>query len=152
MQDHHERHGEDGAVIVEFAIVFVLFMVLLLWGLLTYGFVFGVQQSVTHAAAEAVRSVVNIGDYDGDGDVDEDDARLRIDEVVQEQLAWLDDGGVADDLTWTTTFPTCGNGSPQPVCAHVEVVYDWATYPLFPPLFDVAQPDVITSTASVQYQ
>lgn len=140
---------QDGAVVVEFAIVFVLF-VTLLWGLITYGVIFGAQQSLTHAAAEATRSVVGLGDYNGDGTADSADATERIDEVLRSQLAWLDDTGVTDDLTWTVDYPACGSGTPQPTCAEVTVQFNWEDHALVPALLDVATPATLTSSASVE--
>ena len=59
MRDLAHRDAESGAVVVEFAIVFVLF-VTLLWGLISYGAIFAVQQSLSHAAAEGARAGVDV--------------------------------------------------------------------------------------------
>jgi Flp pilus assembly protein TadG len=143
------RRDQDGAVVVEFAIVFVLFITLL-WGLITYGVIFAAQQSLAHAAAEATRSVVGLGDYDGDGDVDTDDATMRIEEVLRDQLSWLDDTSVSDDVTWVITYPACGSGTPQPVCALVTVSFNWRDHALVPSILDIATPSSLSSSASVQ--
>jgi Flp pilus assembly protein TadG len=52
---------EDGAVIVEFAAIFIVFA-MLLWGLISYGVIFAAQQSLTHAVAEAARATVGMSD------------------------------------------------------------------------------------------
>ncbi|MGH2784027.1 MAG: TadE/TadG family type IV pilus assembly protein, partial [Actinomycetota bacterium] len=42
---------QDGVAAVEFAIVAMVFLVLL-FGILTFGFIFGLDQSMNHAAEE----------------------------------------------------------------------------------------------------
>lgn len=57
------RHGaaqrrQRGVAAIEFAIVFLLFF-MLVWGILTYGFVFAVQQTLTLAAENGARAALH---------------------------------------------------------------------------------------------
>ena len=143
-----QRQGEEGAVVVEFAIVFVLF-VTLLWGLLTYGLIFAVQQTLTHAAAEAARASVGIPTQAAA----QDHARA----ILDEQLDWL--GGLPDGsevdpaIQWSFDWKPCGDdiANPGPQCFSVRVSHLWdADHALLPLLFDLATPDEVTGAAVLQ--
>jgi Flp pilus assembly protein TadG len=54
-------HAEDGAAAVEFALV-VPILILLVFGIIEFGFVFNQWLSVTHAAREGVRTYSLTGD------------------------------------------------------------------------------------------
>ena len=56
IRDHLRR--EDGVAALEFAIVAMVFLVLL-YGILTYGFIYGLDQSLNHAAEEGARSAIS---------------------------------------------------------------------------------------------
>ena len=138
---------EDGAVIVEFAIVFTLFAALLS-GLIQYGVIFAAQQSLAHAAAEASRAVVNITDANDDGST-EDEARGRIDAVLGDQMQWMDGSIAPGDGTkvdYEITFAGC------PDCIQVTVTYNWGDDPLVPQLVPIGTPSQLSSSANVQYQ
>jgi hypothetical protein len=142
---------DDGAVIVEFAAIFVVFA-MLLWGLISYGLVFAAQQSLTHAASEATRSAVGLSD--------KGTARDNIEDVVNEELGWLAEfGGLefepqeqtgpdgdqdADDVF----FYPCGNRE----CVRVRITYDWDNHPIVPSILDVATPDTLSGYAVVQFR
>lgn len=129
---------EDGAVVVEFAIVFVLFITLLS-GLIQYGAIFAVQQSLSHAAAEATRAGVDV--------VDPDDAEARAEAVVVDQLDWLDDAGI----TSVPNVEACAS-PPYPAasdCLVVEVAYDWAGHAIVPAVFPLPQPETLTARAVI---
>lgn len=163
---------QDGAVLVEFAIVFVLF-VTLLGGLIQYGAIFAVQQSLSHAAAEATRAAVDV--------VDDTEAKTRALDVVEDQLEWLDVAGMTVGPSGTAS---CSDGvdndadgdtdgldtdclrtlatedaliqpcasPPYPAgteCLVVEITYDWAGYALVPTLLAVATPDTLSARAVI---
>jgi hypothetical protein len=135
------RCGQDGAAVVEFAIVFALF-VMLVSGLIQYGAIFAVQQSITHAAAEGTRAAVNVVDPF------EADARARA--VVADQLSWLPEGSWSVGPNPTVVVPC--QSPPYPAgteCVEVEVAYDWANYRLVPMIFRVAVPETLTSRAVI---
>lgn len=138
MQRGRQGH-EDGAVVVEFAVVFILFMTLV-WGLISYGVIFAVQQSVSHAAAEATRAAVDVPGTAA--------ARTRADAVLTDQLDWLDDAGLsstidADVPCDTAIYPA------DTTCLVVEVSYDWESHAIIPTMLDVATPSAIRSRAVI---
>lgn len=130
---------QDGAVVVEFAVVFVLFVTLLA-GLIQYGTIFAVQQSLSHAAAEATRAAVDV--------VDDTVAQDRAEAVVADQLDWLREEGITVGPADMTV--TCDESYPADTdCLVVEVAYDWADHALVPTLFAVATPDTLTARAVI---
>lgn len=134
------QHDQSGAVVVEFAIVFVLFITLL-WGLISYGAIFAVQQSLSHAAAEGARAGVDVPDPT--------DAEGLAAAAVTDQLGWLDDAGV----TTAATVEPCdaavyGAGHD---CLVVTVTYDWQDHAIVPKLVDVAVPSELSSRAVVVF-
>ena len=147
MRDLTRHRDDEGAVVVEFAIVFVLFA-LLLSGLIQYGVIFAAEQSLAHAASEATRAVVNITDANEDGST-EDDASSRIDEVLGDQMQWMDgaidpsDGGKVD---YQVAFTGC------PECVEVTVTYNWADDPLVPQILPIGTPARLSSSANVRYR
>lgn len=135
------RDGQDGAVVVEFAVVFVLF-VMILWGILTYGVIFAAQQTVTHAAGEAARATV--------GHTSQEDAKDVALGVATEQLAWLGDSGEPDRED--VTFDACPAPADDQTCVYVEYAYPWQDDPLITPLFDIAIPSTLTGTAVLTWE
>jgi Flp pilus assembly protein TadG len=77
---------ERGASAIEFSLVFPLFF-LLLYGLVTYGLIFGLQQAMTAAAEDGARAAVACDPTDVDGHGECVVARAR--QVVGASLAWL---------------------------------------------------------------
>lgn len=132
---------------VEFAAVFVLF-VLLLSGLIQYGVIFAAQQSLSHAASEATRAVVNVADANDDGSA-EDEVTERIEEVLDQQASWLDGAIVANDaqkVDYVVDFSGCD------ACVEVTVTYNWEDDPLVPSLFRIATPSTLTGSANARYR
>ena len=132
------RGDEDGAVIVEFAAIFIVFA-MLLWGLISYGVVFAAQQSLTHAAAEAARSTVGMTDVGA--------AEQRAVDMLDEELTWLAGGLDRREAT----VAECAN-DPAYDCMMVTVTYDWASHPIVPSILNVATPDTLTGRAVVQFR
>ena len=137
---------EEGAVIVEFAAVFVVFAMLLA-GLITYGMVFAIQQSLEHGTSEAARSVVGV--------MDEGTLEERVEDTLNSQLAWLvpTEPALEDpDLEhWI-----CFAGDPDPCPAeldensvHVRVRYSGGLLSLMP--FRIATPDQAVATATLDH-
>lgn len=81
--------SQRGAVVVEFALVFSLF-ILVVSGIISFGAAFAAQQSVTHAAAEGARGLVGFTGPSGD-------YATRVDEVIGSQLDWLEDTDVTTE-------------------------------------------------------
>lgn len=145
---------QDGAVLVEFAAVFVLFA-MLVSGLIQYGVIFAVQQSVTHAASEAARVVVDIPDLDGDGST-ANDAEDKVMEAIDDQLQWLDgsiDRADGRRVDVTIECDGCTDGAAGcDECLDVTVTFNWADDAIVPTIFPVGTPDRLQSSASVEYQ
>ena len=131
---------EDGAVVVEFAAVFLLF-VTLLWGMITYGVIFAAQQTITHAASEAARATV--------GQPTQDAARNAALGVATEQLDWLGAPGAPE--LGDVTFGACPAPAAAQSCAFVEYSYPWATDPIITPLLDIGIPAQLTGSAVVTW-
>ena len=150
---------EDGAVVVEFAIVFVLFVVLLS-ALIQYGVIFAAQQSMAHTAAEAARSVVNVADTGTNGTADE--AEDAIATVLQGGLQWLDgsvDAADGREVDYTVNCDGCADGDVTPdgdtvcaTCIEVTITFNWQDDRLVPQILPVPTPSRLSSAANVQYQ
>jgi hypothetical protein len=144
-REHAERRlaGEQGAVIVEFAAVFIVFA-MLLWGLISYGLVFAAQQSLTHAASDAARAGVGLENVD--------DARDSAERIVDEQLDWLARFGWLEfDKSQHVDVAPCSNATGQD-CLTVEVAYDWGGHPIVPSILNVATPNRLSATGVVQFR
>jgi Flp pilus assembly protein TadG len=131
---------------VEFALVVPLLMIVL-FGIISYGFLLSTRQGVSQAAAEGARAAaVTPGN---------DDAK--------KSAAWaavadaLDANGVtgctsgalvpAGKGTCNVTIAACDPPAASPRCAKVEVVLNYDT---ILPGFDIAVPDKLTYTAVSQ--
>lgn len=125
-------------MIVEFAFVFIVFAMLLA-GLISYGMIFAVQQSLEHATSEAARAVVGIED--------QGEAESRVDEVLEEQLSWL--GGLQPgpgDGAWISTrrWDACGGD-----CLELQVRYQGNLLALMP--FQIVTPDQLGASAKLHH-
>lgn len=129
---------EDGAVIVEFAAIFIVFA-MLLWGLISYGVIFAAQQSLTHGAAEAARATVGMSDPVA--------AEQRAVDMLEQELDWLSDGLDVKDAS----VEPCDN-DPTVDCMVVRVTYDWGGHPIVPSILNVATPDTLSGRAVVQFR
>jgi Flp pilus assembly protein TadG len=131
---------ESGAALLEFSLVFGIF-VFILYGLIAFGSMLALKQSITSAAAEAARSTVGMTD-----DTAAEAAALA---VVTDRLDWLgakyDPGDVTADVA-ACPAPTSGR------CITVTITYPYSTRPLVPPApgLGLLTPDTFGSTAVVQ--
>jgi Flp pilus assembly protein TadG len=80
------RAAERGAVAIEFALVFPLF-ILLLYGLVTYGLIFGLQHAMTAAAGNGARAAIACDPTDPGGHVECVVERAR--SAVSASLEWM---------------------------------------------------------------
>lgn len=132
------RTAQRGAVVIEFALVFVLFF-MVMYGIVAYGVVFAVEHSLIQAANEGARAAVR--------DVGGVSARAELARTVAaENIAWLGDRApepqVDAELCTATPY----------VCLSVELAYDYAAKPLVPPLplLGVVLPEKLAGRATVQ--
>jgi Flp pilus assembly protein TadG len=82
----YRGRAERGTVAIEFALVFPLFM-LLLYGLVTYGLIFGVQHAMTAAAENGARAALACDPADADNHAQCVVERAR--NAVSASLAWM---------------------------------------------------------------
>ena len=161
MRRHPARHrlrrgrGEDGAALVEFALVFALF-VLVLYGLIAFGMMLALKQSITHAAADGARAAV--GAYPDPaiaGDTLQAAEVRAATAKVTGALGWL--GSKYDpSFTTATVAPCSGTGTAQ--CITVKISYPYSSPvlgkggPLVAPApgLGLVMPDAIGTTAVVQ--
>lgn len=128
--------GDEGAAAVEFALVGMVFL-MIVFGILTFGLVFALNHTLSHSAAEGARSGL-VATASTTVQVAEDAARTR--------LGWLGDGATVQAYV----EPCASDGTRQ--CVRVVTAYNWAANPLVPPLpgFGLVMPDVMSRSAVVQ--
>jgi len=137
--------GEDGVVLVEFALVFVLF-IFILYALVAFGTALALKQSVTHAAAEGARAAVGVVDNPSTPD---DERVLKAKQEVRESLDWIGDKYSDDDVE--ARVDPCSSGSTDD-CIFVAIRYPYNDKPIVPsaPGLGVVLPDTMTSNAVVK--
>jgi len=130
--------AQRGAVAIEFALVFVLFF-MVMYGIVAYGMVFAVQHSLTQAVSEGARAAVR--------DVGGLPERMALAKTTSATaIAWL--GGRAP-VPQVTSAPCAATPF---VCVKVLLVYDYLNNPLVPALpgLGIALPARLTAQATVQ--
>jgi len=123
--------------------------VLILYGLICFGMLLAVKQSVTNAAAEGARAAIGAQPV---GAETVDQAQMRVAAArVTGSLGWLGSHYVqARDVV--VDVPAYCSGSSGPKCIHVKVTYPWTGNELIPPAPGLASitPSKIVSEARVQ--
>lgn len=134
------RRDESGAALLEFSLVFGLF-IFILYGLIAFGMILALKQSVTNAATEAARSAVGIAADAA--------ATTKADTTARNRLDWLSASQKAA-LQVTPTIAPCAGGSGR--CITVLVKYPYKGNELVPPApgLGLVTPDTISTTATVQ--
>lgn len=139
---------ERGSVLIEFALVFGLF-IFVLYALICFGMILAAKNSVTHAAAEGARSAVGVIDNTATPLVDE---RIeRAEQKVAENLAWFGSKYQPGDAQ--ASIGACGAPAPPSAqCITVTITYPYDTRPLIPPApgLGVVTPSKLTATAVVE--
>lgn len=131
---------EDGAALVEFALVITLLMTFVM-GILTYGIILGLHQSITHAASAATRAAVV---------VPEDEIPGRVATVVDDQLSWL--GGRSTHVEVSSLeVGACEDGSGAR-CVAVTVSYPYEAQPILPSILGLPVPETVSSTAILELE
>jgi Flp pilus assembly protein TadG len=137
------RRDERGTAVVEFAIAsVVLFM--LLFGIISYGYVLSFKQDLTQAAAEGARAaaVASSGQ-----------AATAAASAVAPALNALNktcsSNGMSCTYSTLSTDTGCAAGTS---CIRVQISYDYKDYPLMPkfPGLGLLLPDTIKSTSIAQ--
>lgn len=151
-----DRDREAGAALVEFSIVMVLLFTLLL-GIITFGLVLSLKQTVTQAAAEGARSAVAAfgAPVAADMNLRKADAVARAEARAREVMDWVE-----QDHPGATTYEVdvhdCDgtvDTAALPDCIRVRIVYDHTgdnrVVPSLP-LIDAFLPSSISSQADVE--
>jgi len=116
------RHDERGAALVEFAIASMVLLVLL-FGIIEYGYVLSFKQGLTQAAAEGARAGA-VGTPT--------DAVSAVTRAVGAFNKTCNTAGLTCQGStagqWPPVAYACGTHS----CLTIEVSYDWKNYPLLP--------------------
>jgi len=136
--------GDAGSVVVEFALV-ALLVLTLLFGVISYGVILAVQQTVDQAAAEAARAGVPLGCMPGPADCSQTSTRATA--QAASSAGWLSGSSCNAPVTCTVTFlqPCPNNPSPTSTCIRITVAYDWGGSPIIPTF--VPTPSTIKSTS-----
>jgi len=130
--------SDEGAAMVEMSIAGVL-VILLLLGVLMFGYLMSFRQNMTQAAAEGVRA----------GAVAADPVVAATGASNQALDSFLQNGCSHTGMSCNiTVLPACP-AQPARKCIQVELVYDYAAHPFLPdvPLMSSFFPDTIESTS-----
>ncbi len=141
IRDHLKR--QDGVAAVEFAIVSMVFLVLL-FGILTYGFIFGLDQSMNHAAEEGARSAIST--------TSDSAAITKAHDVAMNRLRWLGTNIQSGDVVATivTGSTDCDPNDATIKCIKVTITYPWDTRPIIPKFPGLPVPSQMQATAIVE--
>ena len=137
---------EEGVAALEFAIVSQL-LFLLLYGILMYGFIFGLNHTITQSAAEGARATLSQPDTSTDAQLQtyaQNYARNNLSSSLARQYA-----------TITATVLRAPSGCPYDTsisCIQVTISYDNRSHPIIPAFLGMQYltPATISSTAVVE--
>ena len=144
------QRDERGAEMVEFAFVVVL-LIMLLYGIISYGLILSAQSTVTQAAADGARA----------GIVATSSAVAAAEAQAGSDISWMDKGACWEPhvpsgqanaaISCKASTENCpSNVNNQ--CIKVTVAYNYASDPLFPilPGLNIITPSTISSTDVLQ--
>lgn len=135
------RRDQRGAAAVEFALVLPI-LLLLVFGIIAYGYMLSFRQSMSQAAAEGARAAaVNVN------------AGARETEAIAAVNEALGAYGVScSDAGMTCTYRLVkGTADCATECAEIQLSYDYDAEPLIPvPLVGFAMPDTLSYGASAR--
>ena len=140
------RHDQRGAALVEFAIASMV-LLMLLFGIITYGYALSFKQSLTQAAAEGARKAAVSTSAT---------AAANAATAVEKAVDAFDrdcDPNDGDGTTCTYSMLATDTGcATDNICMRVRVTHDWKNYPLLPvfPGLGLLLPDTLQSTSITQ--
>lgn len=150
------RRDQKGAAAVEFALVIVP-LVFVLYGLIAFGMMLALKQSVTSAAAEGARAVVGVPD---DATTPGDERLQKARTTVAARLNWLGAKYSPSDVqvSWydpsslTCNYTAIPSSPPAPTTVCVKITYPYSSRPLVPlaPGLGLVTPATLGSEARVQ--
>jgi Flp pilus assembly protein TadG len=152
MPEECSRHRDErGAEMVEFAFVVVL-LIMLLYGIVSYGLILSAQSTVTQAAADGARA----------GIVASTSPLATAEEQAGDDVTWMGKGACYEKDAPVPGSPTAAisclavpEACPSNInnqCIKVTVSYSYASDPLFPilPGLNIITPSTISSTDVLQ--
>jgi len=131
--------SERGAAALEFAIVAQL-LILLLYGLITYGFVFALDHDISRAAAEAARHAISEPTTASDATI--------IADAIQDAKDRMAFQMAKTNAVVTAAINPCGSLR----CITVDIAYPWRDHPLIPGFVGMQylSPSQISAEATVE--
>ena len=150
------RERERGAAAVEFALVVPLLLVLV-FGIISYGYMLSFRQAMSQGAAEGARSgAVWASAYDASQDTDRvNAARARVEEALASYGVKCAPSQasctitIGPCVTTATTAPSAAAGDTAR-CVRVAVSYPYGSNPLTPKIPLVPLPDSLTFTSTAR--
>jgi len=135
--------SERGVAALEFAIVSQL-LILLLYGLITYGFVFALDHNITQAAAEGARHAISEPTNALESTI--------IADAIQDATDHISFAAAKTNAVVSADIIHNCNGTSGLRCVHVNIKYDWRSHPLIPGLvgFQYLTPSEISSDSTVE--
>ncbi len=137
---------------VEFAFVVVL-LIMLLYGIITYGLILAAQATVTQAAADGARAGIVANSTTPTCTQSTIGAVCAAETEAGSDVGWMGKGTCPSStiITCTATQEACPSNLNN-TCLKVTVSYDYASSPLFPemPGLGVITPSTISSTDVLQ--
>lgn len=152
------RRSEKGAAAVEFALV-VIPLVLLLVGIISYGFMLSFRQAISQGTAEGARAAavtLQEAQRQAQGASALNDAMGSYGVACNastDSLTRASGGSTRVVGTCDVSAPyDCGVGSPQPRCIDVTVAYQYRDHPLVPsfPGIGIVMPETLEYTATAR--
>ncbi|MCU1461457.1 MAG: hypothetical protein JWO37_1532 [Acidimicrobiales bacterium] len=142
--------NESGVALVEFAFVLVLF-VMLLWGIISFGYAWSLKEQMQHGAQEGIRSALvataSAGDDTAKQTAAVDSARAKLQSMLGADSAEptaTPAGGleiitsnysvVAGKPVYQPCKTTAGTDEPNTKCMTITLTYYWANKPKIAPL------------------
>ena len=138
------RRSRDqrGAAVVEFAIASVV-LLMLLFGIISYGYALSFKQGLTQAAAEGARAgaVVSLSEAPG-----------KAATAVIPALGAFNKNCSSPGMSCTYDTDPTSTGCATGNCMRVQITYDYKNYPLLPkfPGLGLLLPDTLKSTSITQ--
>ncbi len=146
------RDDEHGAEMVEFAFVVVL-LVMLLYGIITYGLILAAQATVTQAAADGARAGIVANSTTATCSQSTVAAVCAAEAQAGSDVGWMGKGSCpTSSIITCTAVPEACPSNANNTCLKVTVSCNYATSPLFPemPGLGVITPSTISSTNVLQ--
>lgn len=147
------RRRERGAAAIEFAIVVPL-LLLLIFGIIEYGFLFEFRQSISQAASEGARAAaiqLGPGTAQGKGEAAVTEALGSRDLTCGNNELINGHGDAVGTCTVSVDHASCSApdavDNPAMQCAKVEIEYHYAEHPVGPDLSWLPLPSSLTYAA-----